>query len=313
MTFRLITALSLVDFSFMISTRKLVFVAVAAGLLPVLSGTMVWLLLEGSTVSRDARPALVLSATLAVHAAIVLVVLAAPRRRPSGRPVSSTEEASPDQAQHLLLRLGRAFSLERRDLRGPAPRRFLLYALPVQPRTSPLPVNDVVEVCVDAMLPTVGRHPAARVVFDPAPDAGLCALDPDLFHQVLLNLILNGRDAAGASGLVSVRTQRIDRSVLVAVRDDGPGIPQSEMGTLFEPFRSSKPRALGVGLATCRQIVTAHGGTIDAMNILPCGLEVVIRLPRLKSPARVADRKSRRASSDGGNLRIERPAASGRK
>lgn len=297
----------------MISTRKLVFIAAAAGLLPVLSGTIVWLVLPGSTVSPDARPAVVLIATLAIHAAIVIVVLAAARRRASGRPpVASIEEASPDQAQHLLLRLGRAFSLERRDLRGPAPRRFLLYALPVQPRTSPLPVNDVVEVCVDAMLPTVGRHPAARVVFDPAPDAGLCALDPDLFHQVLLNLILNGRDAAGASGLVSVRTQRIDRSVLVAVRDDGPGIPQSEMGTLFEPFRSSKPRALGVGLATCRQIVTAHGGTIDAMNILPCGLEVVIRLPRLKSPARVADRKSRRASSDGGNLRIERPAASGR-
>jgi len=297
----------------MISTRKLVFVAAVAGLLPVLSGTIVWLVLSGSPVPADARPTLVLIAALAIHAAIVMVVLATARRRAAQRPARASEEASPgDEAQRLLLRLGRAFSLERRDLRGAAPRRFLLYSLPVQPRTSPLPVNDVVAVCVDAMLPTTGRHPAAPVVFDPAPDAGLCALDPDLFHQVLLNLILNGRDAAGASGLVSVRTQRIDRSVLVAVRDDGPGVPLSDMGTLFEPFRSSKPRALGVGLATCRQIVTAHGGTIDAMNILPCGLEVVIRLPRLKTPARVAHRKSRRASSAGDNLSTERPAASGR-
>ena len=298
----------------MISTRKLVLIAVAAGLLPVLSGTMIWLVLSGSPVSPGARPAIVLIAALVIHAAIVMVVLAAARRRAAERPArASIEEASPDaDAQHLLLRLGRAFSLERRDLRGAATRRFLLYALPVQPRTSPLPLNDVVEVCVDAMLPTTGRHPAARVVFDPAPDAGLCSLDPDLFHQVLLNLILNGRDAAGASGLVSVRTQRIDRSVLVAVRDDGPGVPLSEMGTLFEPFRSSKPRALGVGLATCRQIVTAHGGTIDAMNILPCGLEVVIRLPRLKTPAGVAKREWRRVSSAGGNLSTERPAASAR-
>ena len=297
----------------MISTRKLVFVAAVAGLLPVLSGTIVWLVLSGSPVPADARPTLVLIAALAIHAAIVMVVLATARRRAAQRPARASEEASPgDEAQRLLLRLGRAFSLERRDLRGAAPRRFLLYSLPVQPRTSPLPVNDVVAVCVDAMLPTTGRHPAAPVVFDPAPDAGLCALDPDLFHQVLLNLILNGRDAAGGSGLVSVRTQRIDRSVLVAVRDDGPGVPLSDMGTLFEPFRSSKPRALGVGLATCRQIVTAHGGTIDAMNILPCGLEVVIRLPRLKTPARVAHRKSRRASSAGDNLSTERPAASGR-
>ncbi len=274
----------------MVSTRKLVLVAVLAGLLPVLFGTLTWLVVPGGP-GPDARPALVLSAALAIHAVIVIVivVLASTRRRSTGQTRMPFGATLPDAAPpQLLLRLGRAFSLERRDLRGAAVGRFLLYALPVQPRLAPLPLNDVVAVCVDAMLPTAGRRPAAQVVFDPAPDAGHCALDPDLFHQVLLNLILNGRDAAGASGLVSVRTQRIDDGVMVAVRDDGPGVPPSEMGALFEPFRSAKARALGIGLATCRQIVAAHGGAIDAMNVLPCGLEVAIRLPRAVAPAQAS-------------------------
>jgi signal transduction histidine kinase len=265
--------------------RKLVVVALLAGLLPMLLGTLTWLTASRSLVPPDARPALALIVALAAHAAIVMLVFAAARRQGAVPLRGTRAESLSAAASHLLLRLGRAFSLERRDLRGAAVSRFLLYALPVQPRTAPLPLNDVVAVCVDAMLPTAGRRPAARVVFDPAPDAGHCALDPDLFHQVLLNLILNARDAAGASGLVSVRTQRIDDSVLLAVRDDGPGVPPAEMDAIFEPFRSAKPRALGIGLATCRLIVEAHGGTIDAMNILPRGLEVAIRLPRVAALA----------------------------
>jgi signal transduction histidine kinase len=225
---------------------------------------------------------------------VVLVVLWALRR-----PVA--EDAPEEEAtlQPLVLRLARAFSLERRDLRGSAVSRFILYAFPAPPRLSPLPLNDVVAMCVDAILPANGRRPAARVVFDPAPDAGYCALDPDQFHQVLLNLILNARDASGASGLVSVRTQRLEDTVLVAVRDSGPGVPPSEIEGLARPFRSAKPRALGIGLATCKAIVAAHGGTIGVMNVLPKGLEVVIILRRVAAPALAAS-----------SLSSERPAAS---
>lgn len=263
------------------STRKLFLVALAAGLLPVLSGTLAWLALAGGPVPPDARPALTIMAALVVSAAVLAVVWSASRLRRMAHPGDGAVHPGQEGSPPLMLRLARAFSLERRDLRGPAMSRFLLHAMTPQPRLARLPVNDVVAICVEAMLPVTGRRPAARIVFDPAPDAGHCALDPDQFHQVLLNLILNARDAAGASGLVSVRTQRIEDSVLLAVRDDGPGVPPSEIDRLFEPFRSSKPRALGVGLATCRAIVEAHGGSIAAMNVLPCGLEVTITLARV--------------------------------
>ena len=281
----------------MVSRRKLVLVALAAGLLPVLAGTLAWL--WGS-------PALALIVAPAVLAVVVMFALASARR-------PGASDGLPEMADYpglaadpgILLRLARAFSLERHDLRGPAVSRFLLYAVPAPPRLSPFPLNDVVAVCVEAIPPANGRRPAAQVVFDPAPDAGYCTLDPDQFHQVLLNLILNARDAAKATGLVSVRTQRIDDSVLVAVRDDGPGVPHSEMRELFDPFRSAKPRALGIGLATCRAIVKAHGGTIDAMNILPSGLEVVIHLARVAAPRAAAPVEQP-------GLSTARPAASGR-
>ena len=279
------------------STRKLLVVAVVAGLLPVLAGMAVWTAVSGGGAPSVARPALTLIAALATALSVVivvLVVLSVTRRRESGESADHESALNP-----LLLRLARAFSLERRDLRGPAVSRFLLYAFPAPPRLSPLPLNDVVAMCVDAILPANGRRPAARVVFDPAPDAGYCALDPDQFHQVLLNLILNARDAAGATGLVSVRTQRLEDTVMVAVRDSGPGVPPSEMTGLFRPFQSAKPRALGVGLPTCKAIVEAHGGKLGVMNVLPCGLEVTIILRRVAAPALAAP-----------SLSSERPAAS---
>lgn len=293
----------------MVSRRKLVLVALAAGLSPVLAGMLVWLTVSGGLVPADARPALALIAALSALAVVVMFVLASARRPASTGGLPSLDESDGSAAgPEILLRLARAFSLERRDLRGAAVSRFLLYAVPSPPRLSPFPLNDVVAICVDAMPQANGRRPAARVVFDPAADAGYCNLDPDQFHQVLLNLILNARDAAKATGLVSVRTQRIEDSVLVAVRDDGPGVPRPYLGEIFKPFRSAKPRALGIGLATCRAIVEGHGGTIDAMNILPSGLEVVIHLPRVAAPRAAAPA----SVDDQPALSTARPAASGR-
>src|SRR5262245_4372279 len=137
------------------STRKLLVVAFVAGLLPVLAGMAVWAAVSGGGAPGDARPALALIAALATALSVVLVVMVLSALR---RPESEDAQAEQESAlRTLMLRLARAFSLERRDLRGPAVSRFLLYALPAPPRLSPLPLNDVVAMCVDAILPTNGR------------------------------------------------------------------------------------------------------------------------------------------------------------
>ena len=95
--------------------------------------------------------------------------------------------------------------------------------------------------------------------------------DKTQIQQVMLNLLLNagqalqGVPAAEGQALVVVATMREDSgAVRVAVRDTGPGITREVLGHLFEPFFTSKPDGLGMGLAICRSIVTAHGGRIWA-------------------------------------------------
>jgi PAS domain S-box-containing protein len=90
-------------------------------------------------------------------------------------------------------------------------------------------------------------------------------------QQVLLNLLLNACDAMVADSsdekqvtIVTAETEAGE--VKLSVADQGTGIPPDEMDRVFEPFVTSKPHGLGLGLAICRSIVTAHGGKLWADN-----------------------------------------------
>jgi two-component system sensor histidine kinase ChvG len=96
--------------------------------------------------------------------------------------------------------------------------------------------------------------------------------------QVLRNLIDNARSFArlgqvGADGTVRVSVQRDGRNIVVAVEDDGPGIPTENLETVFERFYTSRPKGAafgsnsGLGLSIARQIIEAHGGKIWAENL----------------------------------------------
>ncbi|MHC1727437.1 MAG: ATP-binding protein [Syntrophobacteraceae bacterium] len=94
-------------------------------------------------------------------------------------------------------------------------------------------------------------------------------------QQVLLNLLLNAMDALGdnppARRLVSVRTRSTGSMVEVIVSDSGCGISESEILRVYEPFFTSKPDGLGMGLAISRSIIEAHGGRLRAENNLTGG------------------------------------------
>lgn len=108
--------------------------------------------------------------------------------------------------------------------------------------------------------------------------------------QVLTNLLQNAMHAleqsAAESRVVEVHTTAVsDDEILLIVRDHGPGFPATILGRLFEPFSTSRPDGLGMGMSIVRSIVEAHSGTISAEN-LEQGAQVTIRLPaRQRSPA----------------------------
>ncbi len=86
--------------------------------------------------------------------------------------------------------------------------------------------------------------------------------DAHQLGQVILNLLTNAIEAAGPGGKVEVRVGAVEGNRFIEIVDTGPGIDAKVVARLFEPFVTSKPEGVGLGLAVARQIVAAHGGAI---------------------------------------------------
>ena len=103
-------------------------------------------------------------------------------------------------------------------------------------------------------------------------------------QQVLLNLIVNAIQAmaAGADGgrdlLVTVAPTE-PNGVLVAVADSGPGLDPANLEHVFDPFYTTKPEGLGIGLSICRSIIDAHGGRLWVSANQPRGAVFQFTLP----------------------------------
>jgi C4-dicarboxylate-specific signal transduction histidine kinase len=123
------------------------------------------------------------------------------------------------------------------------------------------------------------------------------ALEPNLpslegdrvqLQQTLLNLIVNAADAMRTlpeSERVLTITSALDAGMIVlCVADRGPGIPVEAMDKLFEPFWSTKADGMGMGLAVCRSIVTAHHGSLEVRNAADGGAVFCVRLPGRTAP-----------------------------
>ena len=103
------------------------------------------------------------------------------------------------------------------------------------------------------------------------PDLPRVTGDSIHLRQVLLNLLVNGMDAMStcpvADRRITIRAMRLDpQNVEIAVRDAGVGISPGDRARVFEPFHTTKRGGLGLGLAICRSIVEAHGGSISVAN-----------------------------------------------
>ena len=114
-----------------------------------------------------------------------------------------------------------------------------------------------------------------------ADDVPQVLADADQLQQVVLNLLLNARDAMPNGGSLAVATFCTEAGVCISVEDSGPGLDESVRKQLFDPFFTTKPagKGTGLGLAVCYGIVTAHNGRIDVNSSNGNGTKFTVILP----------------------------------
>ncbi len=91
----------------------------------------------------------------------------------------------------------------------------------------------------------------------------MVSVDPELMSQVFVDLIANAIDAVPSYGEVTLEAHSRGTNVVLAIADSGPGVPIELRNRVFEPFFTTRAEGIGLGLAIARQIVEAHGGSIE--------------------------------------------------
>jgi two-component system sensor histidine kinase KdpD len=139
---------------------------------------------------------------------------------------------------------------------------------------------DLDELVADRVRRLGGLFRQVRVQVDIPPDLPLVDGDYTQLDQVVTNLIENAARHAPPASLVRISAEARNDMVELRVSDEGIGVPDWERQRIFEPFRKGEgSRSSGVGLAICKAIVEAHGGTIDVDRTPGGGATFAVCLP----------------------------------
>ncbi len=154
-------------------------------------------------------------------------------------------------------------------------------------RRAPLDLGVLIARAVETVRPLIDEAGHSLSVTLPV---GPVAIDGDLSRltQVLSNILSNAAKYTPPHGTISVVAEPHEQRVVIRVRDNGSGIPEHMLSSIFEPFRqidtalSRSHGGLGIGLALARQFIELHGGTVEARSKGPSqGSEFVVTLPTL--------------------------------
>jgi signal transduction histidine kinase len=188
-------------------------------------------------------------------------------------------------------------------------RQLLVFARLQKPQLRSLCLNQVAEEMKDLLTRLIGENISLEFKLDP--DLGLLQIDPAQAQQIVLNLILNARDAMPSGGRIMVETSNCKFQtvrgaalsqqsapafpyILFAVSDHGCGMDENTRQHLFRSFFTTKSagNGTGLGLATVHSIVTTHSGLIHVDSEPGRGTRVMILFPQTSNSVLISSSSS---------------------
>jgi len=156
--------------------------------------------------------------------------------------------------------------------------------------TRSLSMNEVIEGMRSLLSRLIGEN--FELKLDLATHLSLVRMDPSDAQEIILNLVLNARDAMSDGGKISLATRNLPAAAEISaaafvemiVSDTGAGMNAITRERAFEPFFTTKSpgKGTGLGLATVRRIVTHQNGTIDIESEPGKGTRIIVRLPAIE-------------------------------
>ena len=144
--------------------------------------------------------------------------------------------------------------------------------------TRPERMDAVLGELLDFFGPTARATNIEVRTFFPS-DIPLVNLDRDVFKQAILNLLLNALQAMPTGGELTIQVRIENGRCVLRIIDTGHGMPPEVVSRVFKPYYTTKPGGSGLGLATSRKIIEAHGGTIGVESEPTRGTCFTITLP----------------------------------
>ena len=109
--------------------------------------------------------------------------------------------------------------------------------------------------------------------------------DPEKIRQALINILKNALEVLESGGIITITTEFHTTAVMVAISDNGPGIPTKDLPLIFEPFFTRKGAGTGLGLSITQRIIEEHHGALNVESDGSTGTTFRITLPLDNRPA----------------------------